>query len=244
MSASVARGGVTTVALHWTKKHQAERYMLGAFSDQELGRVRRIRHQADRDRFVLGAFLLRTVVGELIGVVPVDVVVDRTCESCSRPHGRPRLLGTGLSCSVSHSGDFVVIAVTADGEVGVDVEDRSLSRNLWRSVAARSRAQGEAEPRTPDDFLRLWTAKEAVLKLTGDGLARPMSSIELEAGEEDAATANPTEWRRVRAPDQLRDVRVATQMLEGAVLSIAARAGVVVLRVVVWPEAALEGVSP
>jgi 4'-phosphopantetheinyl transferase len=45
----------------------------------------------------------------------------RACPTCGKPHGRPTLPGTGLSVSVSHSGEWAVVAF-APVEVGVDVE--------------------------------------------------------------------------------------------------------------------------
>jgi phosphopantetheinyl transferase len=39
-----------------------------------------------------------------------------------RHHGRPRLPGTGLHASISHSGATVAVAVSSAGAVGVDVQ--------------------------------------------------------------------------------------------------------------------------
>src|SRR6476659_3894222 len=84
----------------------------------ESERCQRYRLAADRDRFTLAGALLRMVAGRALGVGASAVVVDRTCDTCGEPHGRPRLPGCGLQVSISHSGDVVTVAVTAAGPVG------------------------------------------------------------------------------------------------------------------------------
>jgi hypothetical protein len=58
------------------------------------------------------------------------VVVDRSCPSCGRHHGRPHLPGTGLDVSISHSGATVAVAVSNAGPVGVDAQLRDLNPDL------------------------------------------------------------------------------------------------------------------
>ncbi|GAB2939690.1 hypothetical protein GCM10027280_30010 [Micromonospora polyrhachis] len=88
------------------------------------------------------------------------------------PGGRPILTGAGagLEVSISHSHGVAVVAVTAAGPVGVDVEQ---VRDLPSvELAARWFTPQEAAwvARHPDDFLLLWTQKEATGKAYGRGL--------------------------------------------------------------------------
>jgi 4'-phosphopantetheinyl transferase len=124
--------------------------------------------------------LLRVIAGRAVGVDPSAVVVDRTCESCGERHGRPRLPRTPLEASISHSGEVVVVAVTRAGPVGVDVEQLGAAdhTDLVSSVCTRFEQQSLATAR---DFYAYWTRKEAVLKATGEGLGRAMTSIEVTA---------------------------------------------------------------
>jgi 4'-phosphopantetheinyl transferase len=121
----------------------------------------------DRARFVTGVALSRTVLGERLGVEPRDVPLDRTCERCGRPHGKPFVPG-GPELSISHSADRVVLAV-ADVPVGVDVE--KLDRDVVPTRLARRvlLPEEQAAVATPLDFLRAWARKEAVVKATGEG---------------------------------------------------------------------------
>lgn len=79
--------------------------------------------------------------------------------------------------NVSHSGQHGLIALAQDGRIGVDVEERSASRNLDACIrllfAPEERAefedthgQGKIE-----QFYRLWTLKEALIKAVGAGLS-------------------------------------------------------------------------
>lgn len=226
----------SNVVIFWGRDTQAKQWMLDTLNEQEFQRIDGIRHQSNRNRFVVGAFLLRMAAGRLLNLAPSRVVVDRICGACSRPHGRPKLVGTDLACSVSHSGNHVVVALSTDGQVGVDVEDVSIPRAFWASVAAAAISEGEEPLRSHTDFLRMWTAKEAVLKLTGEGLARPMSSIELAPMGIDRVGSRHLDWRPVRSPVHLRRVSVATRVCEGAVVSIATSASAIALGVVAWPE--------
>jgi 4'-phosphopantetheinyl transferase len=145
-------------------------------NDAELARARQYQFASDADRSLLGAVLLRVTAARHIGVGPEDVGIDRTCRRCGAQHGQPRLPGSGLYASVSHSGDIVAVALTSAGPVGVDVEAvRSIDfAAVIESVCA---AAERGEVRSAMDFYTFWTRKEAVLKATGEGLSRPMTDL-------------------------------------------------------------------
>ena len=96
------------------------------------------------------------------------------------PRGRPRLLHANLDCNWSHSGEHLLIAAGSGLNVGADLESirpRANALALARRFFAEEeiawlgeRAQFEAAA-LERDFLRLWCAKEAVLKAHGHGLA-------------------------------------------------------------------------
>ena len=73
--------------------------------------------------------------------------------------------------NISHSGDYVII-VTADGEVGADIEK---TKPYSDAVAARCFTPREYEwmrlEGNDEAFYRLWTAKESVMKASGLGFS-------------------------------------------------------------------------
>ena len=76
--------------------------------------------------------------------------------------------------SVSHSGSLVVVAM-AETEVGIDVEE--IKEKPYGRIVERNFTAGEAaEVKDLESFLKVWTKKEAYLKLTGDGLSGLRSS--------------------------------------------------------------------
>ncbi|MEM9135138.1 MAG: 4'-phosphopantetheinyl transferase superfamily protein [Actinomycetota bacterium] len=146
--------------------------------ESERLRARRYHRVADRARFVAAAGLVRRVAARLAGCAPHEIALDRRCDSCGRPHGKPRLRDRSIEVSISHAGDHVAAAASAVGPVGVDVEqvggvgdDRAGLLDLVCGPGERTVAE------TPLGFYRLWTDKEAVLKATGDGLRVPMSEV-------------------------------------------------------------------
>ncbi|MGH9152825.1 MAG: 4'-phosphopantetheinyl transferase family protein, partial [Acidimicrobiales bacterium] len=144
--------------------------LAAALGAGERRRAARYRSPADARRFTAARGWLRLVLGAVLGVEPAAVPVS---EGAGKPHlpagGPPRF-------NVSHSGELVVAAV-APFEVGVDVEHARAGRR-WADVVALACAPEEVEAlaarpgdEREDGLLALWTAKEAYLKATGEGLA-------------------------------------------------------------------------
>jgi 4'-phosphopantetheinyl transferase len=173
-------------------------------------RLASFRQDADRARFATGRAMVRFVVATKLGVSPLDLQIDTDCRFCGRPHGKPYVRDSGLSFSVSHAADRVVLAVTAGGnsgghgpgvfdvgvpEVGVDVEhvvDADLEALSRRTLAAAEQAvlRGLPAAERAAGYFTYWTRKEALTKATGRGLATPMDSIVVSAAHERAAVVS------------------------------------------------------
>lgn len=91
-------------------------------------------------------------------------------------NGKPYLKGrSDLYFSLSHSERYVVCAVS-DSEIGVDIEPVSPIRPavMHRCFTPEEQAWIGNDP---ERFTRLWTMKEAYMKLTGSGLSVPAKNI-------------------------------------------------------------------
>ena len=93
-------------------------------------------------------------------------------------NGKPYLANrTDLFFNVSHSGNYVVCAIS-DTDIGVDIEVGSAIR-----PAVMRRCFNTMEQEWIDNdskhFIRLWTMKEAYMKLVGSGLSLPPIDISL-----------------------------------------------------------------
>lgn len=104
------------------------------------------------------------------------------------PHGRPQLgpaHGDILDLNWSHSGGCALVAIGRGVAPGIDVERRR-PRPRALELAQRYFHPAEtawlaAQPidRREEAFLALWTAKEAVLKALGRGLAFGLHRLEI-----------------------------------------------------------------
>jgi len=167
--------------------------LLDLLDHRERQRVERTVGEADRGRTLLGAALLRTVAGFILGIPGQAVVVDRTCSDCGRWHGRPTLPGTELDMSVSHSGAVVVVAALAGGgRVGVDVErtgDRPHQEVVaWTIAEANFKAGGgsgltvhQLQAPAPGHVLTLATTSPTAAVEVGDAAALLVAEVEAHA---------------------------------------------------------------
>jgi 4'-phosphopantetheinyl transferase len=92
--------------------------------------------------------------------------------------------------NITHGGNVIAVAFCNDHEIGIDVE--SCDRKVNPMIAERYFTPSEAKflqkiplQQRSYDFLRLWTIKEAYLKMTGDGLTRPLNSFEIKLNEDE-----------------------------------------------------------
>ena len=168
--------GSRTCEIYIARLEYLDRRHVALLDTSELERRVRYRYEADRDRFTLAAVLLRAAASLASGVEASAVVVDRTCDWCGSPHGRPRLPGTRLHASISHSNYLAVVAISNSGPVGVDIEfmEARYDADLLLSVCSESEREFV---RTPADFFAYWTRKEAVVKATGEGLNRALTDV-------------------------------------------------------------------
>jgi 4'-phosphopantetheinyl transferase len=102
--------------------------------------------------------------------------------------GRPLLRGADVDISLADCGPLVVLGALPNGRLGVDAEPIDTDLDPAR-LAADHFTPGEAawlaslpaETRH-EAFLRLWTAKEALLKALGVGLPFGLANVEIAVG--------------------------------------------------------------
>jgi 4'-phosphopantetheinyl transferase len=150
-------------------------------SPQEEARARQLRFDEDRDRFIRGRGFLRRSLAQRLEGDPSAVDIR------SAPGGKPRLGGNELSFNLSHSSGLAALATSTDHELGLDIEllapHPARVRNLEALINACFNAEESAAitsaPMPSLTFLQFWTAKEARMKLTGEGMALDPRTIAL-----------------------------------------------------------------
>jgi len=187
--------------------------MIEILAPEERQRAERFHFLADRERHVVGRALARILLGRLLAIRP-DEIAFRYSES-----GKPSLTSAQNSAdyqfNVSHSGDFILVAVTARRAIGVDVE-RIRNEVELDAIAARffsQREQVDLATVPPDQrraaFFACWSRKEAFIKATGAGLGRPLDAFDVSVKPDAPAMLQETRPDRAEAARWvLRDLDV------------------------------------
>ena len=94
-------------------------------------------------------------------------------------HGKPFIVDRPeIHFNLSHCREAVVCMVS-DKPVGIDVESiREFKESLVHYTMNENEIRQIEQAERPEmEFIKLWTQKEAVLKLTGEGISRDMKSV-------------------------------------------------------------------
>ena len=146
-------------------------------SEFRLQPLAAVAEQADSHGLAVDVWRLRAdawrqVLAQYAGVLPGELTLTADI------YGKPRLAApASLGFNLSHCGDVVLLALGHGIELGVDIEAlRPRPRALQLAQRYFTAAEAAALAALPEDvrlqaFYRLWTAKEAVLKALGRGLA-------------------------------------------------------------------------
>lgn len=137
----------------------------------EHHRRERYREDVDRHRFTAAAALNRLTLADHTGCRPADIRIDRTCEECGGPHGRPRVdirSRAAIDVSVTHAGSFVAVALVEQGRVGVDID--VVPADYHDLIDAVAHSDERAGITSAHQFTQTWVRKEAILKAHGAGL--------------------------------------------------------------------------
>lgn len=163
------------VALYYTKVLPL--YPLSQFEGQicpeRLAHLSKISHPQARACSLTGDLLLNKIVRSLFPDADFPLIRE------TAPGGKPYLPACPeLHFSLSHSGDFVVCAISSV-PVGVDLE---LPRAVHPGIAARWFSSEEQALLTqePSAFFDLWMTKEAVLKEIGCGLCGGLQAVSVQ----------------------------------------------------------------
>ena len=153
---------------------------------------------------VLIAFGLAVLLlGAYLGAPGKSIRLVRS--PAGKPGLAPEWAKQGLHFSLSHSGQWLLIGTTRHVPIGVDIEhERRMvrARDLSDRFFAAPERQHLAPLDEPDlslEFLRLWTAKEALIKAAGVGIAGHVGRVVVSNGTTGLVPAElPQDWP---APD-------------------------------------------
>ncbi|HXP20956.1 MAG TPA: 4'-phosphopantetheinyl transferase superfamily protein [Streptosporangiaceae bacterium] len=141
--------------------------------DDERERADALQLARHRRRFVAAHGAVRVIIGRHLGTPPAQLRWQYG------PHGKPELADppAGLHVSISRSGALAALALCSRRRVGVDIQEVPAELDVTRMSArfyppdeARFVAAAIGHDGQLSRFTRLWTRKEACLKVAGGRL--------------------------------------------------------------------------
>ena len=144
---------------------------LAEISDQRREQALRFKFERGQRTCVLAYLLLKMGLREEYGLTENPLFEYG-------PHGKPFIVDhPEIHFSLSHCREAVACAVS-DHPVGIDVESvRRYKEDVVRYAMNDEEKQLIAAAERPDvAFIRLWTMKEARLKLTGEGITNDLKT--------------------------------------------------------------------
>ena len=165
--------------------------------DSERQKAQTFKSGLMRDRFIAVRSLLRQTLAHYLKVQPAGLQFD------IGEYGKPFLACGSLHFNLSHTGDYMLIAVANFPDIGVDIE-KLIQRSSLDAIAKRVFSEGElklwrqlAPEQQLTGFYRLWTKKEAFVKAVGRGIALGMELCEFELEQGGQLIAIPAEYEPV-----------------------------------------------
>lgn len=152
-------------------------------NEAERSRRRRFVHPRPSREFTLCRAALRSLLCRELGCSNDDLSFGTS--KFGKPFARVNDVAASIAFNVSHSGRHGLIALSPEGRIGVDVEERSPNRNLDACIrllfAPGEQAEFEnvSEQGKVEQFYRLWTLKEALIKAVGAGLSIDTTKFEV-----------------------------------------------------------------
>lgn len=145
-------------------------------SADELERCSRFRRQKDQERYILAHALKRYCLSHYLNVPAHSLAFS------SGAKGKPYCTHKGAPAfNLSHSGEFVMLGLSAISHVGVDVEqlDRDVSPDIFpRVLSVEEQKKVMDSVDSNYEFVCYWTQKEAVSKALGLGLSIDFTTVQ------------------------------------------------------------------
>ncbi|MFE3576471.1 4'-phosphopantetheinyl transferase family protein [Lysinibacillus sp. NPDC059133] len=146
---------------------------------QKKERIKRFVKVEDAYRTLIADILLRSLICEKFGIINHDIIFNVT------EYGKPYLKNVEqLSYNISHSGDWVVIALN-NFEIGIDIEmikpiDFNFAKQFLTEYEYFDLMSIQEKRKRLEYFYDLWTLKESYVKAIGKGLFFPLKDFTIQ----------------------------------------------------------------
>lgn len=178
--------------LSYLNLHQVRlKHLYPLLSDAEKQRSERFKHYKHRKNYIASHGFLHTALGYYIRTPANEI------EFSHGEKGKPSIIESqnteNIQFNLSHSGNLAILAVCKNHQLGIDIEctDR---KSDWAGIARRFFTEKEQqaffkldEGLQENTFYKIWTRKEAHMKVTGKGLSLPPTQFEISIPPKPAA---------------------------------------------------------
>lgn len=165
-------GGVIDIEIYLVKVNSpidenTFQYLLGFIQFEKQERILRQKIKQNADNMLAGEILAKVVIKKTF-----DIDISRQ-EFAYTEYGKPYLPDyPDVHFNISHSGEYVACSVS-DKPTGVDIQKISEYKSDVAEKVCNEKElkQIESSSDSASEFIKLWTQKEAVLKMYGVGIA-------------------------------------------------------------------------
>jgi 4'-phosphopantetheinyl transferase len=151
-------------------------------NEEERSQQKRFYFEKHRHQYLITRAMVRSV----LSLYQHDITAEQW-EFTKNSYGKPSISNRGLTIplrfNLSHTDELIVMAVTVEQEIGVDVECHSRRGNLL-DIASSFFSPSEVKhlfelplEQQKNRFFDLWTLKEAYIKACGMGLSIPLDQF-------------------------------------------------------------------
>lgn len=144
----------------------------------EITRANRFKFAIHRHRFITARATLRAILSLYLKRSPT------TIEILQSKNGKPYLKDSALQFNLSHSHDLAIYVISNQIQIGIDIE--KIRAPYSKQVAERFLSSEELKhflqltaPQQLNEFYRIWTGKEALIKAQGKTLSFSLAAITL-----------------------------------------------------------------
>jgi len=178
--------------LSYLNLHQARlKHLYPLLSDAEKERSERFKHYKLRKNYIASHGFLHTALGHYINTAADEI------EFVHGEQGKPSIIESqnsqNIQFNLSNSVSLAILAICKKHQLGIDIEctDRKAD---WAGIARRFFTENEQqaffqldESLQENSFYKIWTRKEAHMKVTGKGLSLPATQFEISIPPKPAA---------------------------------------------------------
>lgn len=149
----------------------SERYW-NCLSEERKASITKYKFEIDKIRSITAEIMLRKALLKDFNISNEEIKFERNY------YGKPRLTNKNIEFNISHSGNFVVLAISND-DVGIDIEERKkyhhdivqLFHEKEISIIENNSLNGRVKV-----LYDYWCLKESYIKFIGKGLSEPLNS--------------------------------------------------------------------